>query len=165
MAWYKRKQEGIQTSTSEKKEAPEGVWHQCTKCQHKTTVKEMEEQLFVCSSCGNHERLGSHAYFHILFDKAKYVELFEDIAAVDSLNFVDQKPYSVRLVDAQNKTGLVDAITVAHGKINKNDFVIAAMDFDFIGGSMGSVMGEKIAKSTDPPEWYSILDNGGYHNC
>ena len=147
MAWYKRKQEGIQTSTSEKKEAPEGVWHQCTKCHHKTTVKEIAENLFVCTSCGNHERIGSHAYFHIIFDNGKYKEMFENIAAIDSLNFVDQKPYADRLVDARKKTGLVDAISVAHGKVHKNDFVIAAMDFDFIGGSMGSVMGEKIAKA------------------
>ena len=149
MAWYKRKQEGIQTSTSEKKEAPEGVWHQCTKCHHKTTVKEIAENLFVCTSCGNHERIGSHAYFHIIFDNGKYKEMFENIAAIDSLNFVDQKPYADRLVDARKKTGLVDAISVAHGKVHKNDFVIAAMDFDFIGGSMGSVMGEKIARAID----------------
>lgn len=149
MAWFKRKQEGIQTTTKEKKEAPEGVWHQCSKCQFKSTVKDMEEQLYVCSSCGNHERISSHLYFHIIFDNGKYNELFENIAAVDSLNFVDQKPYADRLIDARKKTGLVDAMAVAHGKVNKNDFVIAAMDFDFIGGSMGSVMGEKIAKAID----------------
>jgi acetyl-CoA carboxylase carboxyl transferase subunit beta len=149
MAWYKRKQEGIQTTTKDKKEAPEGIWHQCAKCHHKTTVKDLKENLYVCSSCGNHERLGSHTYFEIIFDHGKYKELFENIAAVDSLNFVDQKPYAERLIDARKKTGLVDAISVAHGKVNRNDFVIAAMDFDFIGGSMGSVMGEKIAKAID----------------
>jgi len=149
MAWYKRKQEGIQTSTSEKKEAPEGVWFQCGKCQHKTTVKDVREHLYVCPSCGNHERISSHLYFEILFDGGKYKELFENIAAVDSLNFVDQKPYAERLIDARKKTGLVDAMSVAHGKVNKMDFLVAAMDFDFIGGSMGSVMGEKIAKSID----------------
>ena len=149
MAWFKRQQEGIKTSTSEKKEAPEGIWHQCGKCNHKTTVKEMKENLYVCPSCGNHDRISSHLYFEIIFDNGKYKELFENIAAIDSLNFVDQKPYADRLVDARKKTGLVDAISVAHGKVQKMDFVIAAMDFDFIGGSMGSVMGEKIAKGID----------------
>jgi len=143
MSWFKRKQEGIQTSTKEKKEAPEGIWHQCSKCHHNTTVKDMREHLYVCSHCGNHERIGSHAYFEILFDNGKYKELFDNIIAIDSLSFVDQKPYADRLVDARKKTGLSDAIAVAHGKVNKMDFVIAAMDFDFIGGSMGSVMGER----------------------
>jgi acetyl-CoA carboxylase carboxyl transferase subunit beta len=105
--------------------------------------------LYVCPSCGNHDRISSHLYFEIIFDNGKYKELFENIAAIDSLNFVDQKPYADRLVDARKKTGLVDAISVAHGKVQKMDFVIAAMDFDFIGGSMGSVMGEKIAKGID----------------
>ncbi len=149
MAWYNRKEEGIRTSTKEKKEAPEGIWHQCGKCQFKTTVKDMKEHLHVCPSCNHHERIGSHQYFEIIFDKGQYKELFDNIVAIDSLQFVDQKPYTERLIDAKNKTGLLDAISVAHGKVNKNDFVIAAMDFDFIGGSMGSVMGEKISKAID----------------
>lgn len=149
MGWYKRTQEGITTSTKEKKEAPEGVWYQCGKCNHRTTVKDLTEHLYVCPSCGSHERIGSQEYFELIFDNAKYKELFDNIIAVDSLDFVDQKPYAKRLEEAREKTGLTDAMQVAHGKVNKMDLVIAAMDFGFIGGSMGSVMGEKIAKAID----------------
>jgi acetyl-CoA carboxylase carboxyl transferase subunit beta len=149
MSWYKRGSKGITTSTKEKKEAPEGVFHQCPKCQNRCTVKDLQANLFVCPSCEHHERIGSFNYFEILFDGGKYKELFPNIAAVDYLDFVDLKPYAERLEKAREKTGLVDAMSVAKGKINKRDLVIAAMDFAFIGGSMGAVMGEKIAKAID----------------
>lgn len=149
MSWFKRDNKGITTSTREKKEAPEGIWHQCGKCQHRVTVKDLRENLYVCPSCNHHERLGSGDYFELFFDDGKYKELFDNIAAVDSINFVDLKPYTERLEAARKKTGLVDALSVAKGKVQKNDLVIAAMDFAFIGGSMGAVTGEKIAKAID----------------
>lgn len=149
MGWFKRGNKGITTSTKEKKEAPEGVWHQCKKCQHRLTIKDLRSNLSVCPVCSFHERISSTQYFELIFDGGKFKELFGEIAAVDYLNFVDLKPYAERLEAARTKTGLVDAMSVAKGKVNKLPLVIAAMDFSFIGGSMGAVMGEKIAKSID----------------
>ncbi|MCP4440213.1 MAG: acetyl-CoA carboxylase carboxyltransferase subunit beta [Aureispira sp.] len=149
MGWYKRDKEGIQTETSKKKETPDGIWHQCLTCKTTSPIKDLEENLYVCPHCGHHERVGSQEYFEILFDDKKYKELFTDIVATDFLEFSDLKSYKDRLDSAKEKTGLDSAISVAKGKVKKLDFVIAAMDFGFIGGSMGSVMGEKIAKAID----------------
>lgn len=149
MGWYKREKEGIQTATSQKKETPDGIWHQCFSCKKTSPIKDLEENLYVCPHCGHHERVGSQEYFEILFDNKKYKELFANIIATDSLNFTDLKSYKDRLISAKKKTGLDSALSVAKGKVKKMDFVVAAMDFGFIGGSMGSVMGEKIAKAID----------------
>lgn len=149
MGWYKREKEGIQTATSHKKETPDGIWHQCFSCKKTSPIKDLEENLYVCPHCGHHERVGSQEYFEILFDDKKYKELFTNIIATDSLDFVDLKSYKDRLISAREKTGLDSALSVAKGKVKKMDFVIAAMDFGFIGGSMGAVMGEKIAKAID----------------
>lgn len=149
MGWYKRDKDGITTSTSQKKETPDGIWHQCNACKTTSTVKDLIETLYVCPSCGQHERIGSQEYFEIIYDKGKYTEMFSDIIAHDFLDFTDLKPYQDRLESARKKTDLDSAMRVAVGKVDKIEFVIAAMDFGFIGGSMGSVMGEKVSKAID----------------
>ncbi len=146
MGWFKRLKDGIQTATKFKKEAPDGLWHKCRGCGETHTVKELKDNFFKCPKCGFHERIGSHDYFDMLFD-GQYEELFSEYRSVDFLEFTDLKPYHERLEEAEKKTGLDDAICVAVGKINKKPLVIAAMDFSFIGGSMGSVVGEKIAQA------------------
>lgn len=147
MGWFKRMKEGIQTR--QKKDVPEGLWHQCKKCNKTTLMKDFKENYSVCDSCGYHERIGSREYFDIIFDEQKYELLFENIVSKDSLHFVDLKSYPDRLAEAYEKTGLTDAIAVGHGTVNGLGFVVAAMDFEFIGGSMGSVVGERIAKGID----------------
>lgn len=148
MGWFKRLKEGITTSTRNKKEAPDGVWYNCKTCKKTSTRKEFKENLYVCPHCGRHERISSTEYFEIIFD-GRYQELFDDLIATDFLEFTDLKPYHERLEAARQKTGLDDAMRVAHGKVNRLDLVIAAMDFSFIGGSMGSVVGEKISMAID----------------
>ena len=148
-SWFKRIKKGILTSTKDKKDAPEGLWAKCPNCKYTCTISELSENKFVCPKCEFHHRIGSEEYFEIIFDDNKYVELFAGIKSKDYLNFVDLKPYSKRLEDAYEKTDIHDSITVAHGKVNGNDLVIACMDFEFIGGSLGSVMGEKISRACD----------------
>ena len=148
MGWFKRLKDGIITSTEDKKEAPDGLWFKCTKCKEASTIKELKENFHKCPHCNYHVRIGSHDYFDIIFD-GKYEELFTDLESFDFLDFTDLKPYSDRIVKAQQKTELSDAISVAEGKLNRKALVIAAMDFSFIGGSMGSVVGEKIALAID----------------
>jgi acetyl-CoA carboxylase carboxyl transferase subunit beta len=150
MSWFKRVKEGILTSTKEKKEVPEGLWNKCPACKKAISTTELEENNFVCT-CEDHYhfRIGSEHYFRILFDDDAYVELDEDLAPADPLHFVDKKPYIDRLDDAQEKTGMSDALRSATGKMNGMDIVVACMDFAFIGGSMGSVVGEKIARAID----------------
>jgi acetyl-CoA carboxylase carboxyl transferase subunit beta len=149
MGWYKREKDGITTDTSQKKETPDGIWHLCAACKTTSTTKDLVDNMYVCPSCNQHERIGSQEYFEIIFDRNKYLELYSEIIAHDFLDFTDLKPYKERLNAARTKTELDSAIRVAKGKIQKMDFVIAAMDFGFIGGSMGSVMGEKIARAID----------------
>jgi acetyl-CoA carboxylase carboxyl transferase subunit beta len=148
MSWFKRLKEGIQTATKNKKEAPDGLWHKCTRCGEMTTVKELRENLFICPKCDYHVRISSKDYFDMLFD-GKYTRLFDNIVSVDILDFKDVKTYEERLEEAYRKTKLNDAMAVATGKISKYPLVIACMDFGFIGGSMGSVVGEKISRSID----------------
>jgi len=148
MGWFKRLKDGIQTATKFKKEAPDGLWHKCKKCSELTTIKELKENIYICPKCDYHVRIGSHDYFDVIFD-GKYTLLFEDLVSADILNFKDVKSYEDRLAAAHTKTGLKDSISVAHGKCGRKNFVIAAMDFSFIGGSMGSVVGEKISRAID----------------
>jgi len=148
MGWFKRLKDGIQTATRNKKDTPEGLWYKCKSCKETSTMKEMRENFFKCPSCNYHVRIGSFDYFDLIFD-GNYEELFTNLIAKDSLHFEDLKPYTQRLKQAKEKTGLKDAITVAKGKVNRRPLVIAAMDFKFIGGSMGSVVGEKIAMAID----------------
>ncbi|MCW3465376.1 acetyl-CoA carboxylase, carboxyltransferase subunit beta [Chitinophaga nivalis] len=148
-SWFKRIKQGISTSTSEKKEAPDGLWHKCPNCKKTITVKELKEHFYVCDKCNYHNRINSAEYFEIIFDNNQFEELFPNIYPTDFLGFKDLKPYGDRLKDAQKKSGLKDAMTVGAGKVHGNDLVVACMDFNFIGGSMGSVVGEKIARSID----------------
>ncbi len=148
-SWFKRIKKGILTSTKDKKDAPEGLWAKCPNCKYTCTVSELAENKYVCPKCEYHHRIGSDEYFDLLFDENIYEELFENIISKDFLNFVDLKPYAQRLTDTYAKTDIHDSITVAHGKVNGYDLVVACMDFEFIGGSLGSVMGEKISRACD----------------
>jgi acetyl-CoA carboxylase carboxyl transferase subunit beta len=149
MSWWKRIREGITTSTREKKEAPDGLWFKCPNCKVTITNKELVTNLHICTQCGYHDRIGSTEYFKILYDAEKYQLLFDNLIPVDKLKFTDLKSYESRLEETWQKTHLKDAMQVAVGKINELDLVTACMDFNFIGGSMGSVVGEKIARSID----------------
>ncbi|MDD2982475.1 MAG: acetyl-CoA carboxylase, carboxyltransferase subunit beta [Crocinitomicaceae bacterium] len=149
MVWFKRNKEGITTSTKEKKETPEGLWHKCSNCKTVFTEQDFVKHLYVCDRCSHHERIGSKEYFDILFDDAKYTELNPNVTSGDPLEFEDTKKYVDRLKDTEKKTGLKDAARTAHGQLDGMDFVVACMDFAFIGGSLGSVVGEKIARAID----------------
>ncbi len=147
--WFRRNKKGILTTTEEKKETPDGLWHKCPQCKATSTVKELHDNLYVCHSCNYHNRINSAEYFEILFDNNEYKLLFENIVPKDFLGFVDMKPYDERLLEAQKNTGLKDAMTVGEGQLNGMGFVVACMNFNFIGGSMGSVVGEKISRAID----------------
>jgi acetyl-CoA carboxylase carboxyl transferase subunit beta len=147
-AWFKRKDKGIQTSTEEKKDTPKGLWYKSPTGKIIDT-KELEQNYYVSPEDGYHVRIGSKEYFEILFDDNKYKELDVNLSSKDPLKFVDTKKYPDRLKAAQAKTNLKDAVRTAVGKSKGEDLVIACMDFTFIGGSMGSVVGEKIARAAD----------------
>lgn len=149
MGWFKRIKEGITTSTKNKKETPEGLWYKCAHCKHIVTSQENEDNLWVCSKCGHHQRIGSEEYFALLFDEHLYEAFNEGLHSADPLNFTDTKPYSKRIEETEAKTGLKDAIRTAVGPIDGVRTVVACMDFNFIGGSMGSVVGEKVARAID----------------
>ena len=146
--WFKRIKKGITTPTTEKKETPDGLWFKTPSGQVIET-RELKANNYVVPADDYHKRIGSEEYFSILFDNNLFVELDADLASGDPLKFTDTKSYKDRYKAAQKKTGLVDAIRTAHGKVNGEDLVVAAMDFAFIGGSMGSVVGEKIARAID----------------
>src|SRR5574343_1212836 len=149
MSWFKRVKEGITTSTEDKKSVPDGLWHKCPRCKKAITSAEHEANKYVCPSCQYHDKIGSKEYFEILFDESKYTELFSNIKPTDPLEFKDTKDYKSRLAESQKKSGMTDAMRVGTGNIHGFPIVIACMDFNFIGGSMGSVMGEKIARAID----------------
>ena len=148
MGWFKRLKDGIQTATKNKKEAPDGLWNKCKSCAEMTTMKELRENFFICPKCDYHSRIGSNDYFEMIFD-SKYTELFDNLLAKDMLKFSDLKSYEDRLSVAYKKFGEIDDMKVAECKVGRKPLVIAAMDFSFIGGSMGSVVGEKIARACD----------------
>ena len=148
-SWFKRIKKGINTKTSEKKETPEGLWTKCPDCNYICTISELREHLFVCPKCSYHHRISSTEYFEILFDEGVYKELFGNIRSKDFLEFTDLKPYKKRLEEIWNKTDLTDSMRVAVGKVGGNEVVVACMDFEFIGGSLGSVMGEKFSRAVD----------------
>ncbi|MFA6261721.1 MAG: acetyl-CoA carboxylase, carboxyltransferase subunit beta [Bacteroidia bacterium] len=149
MSWFKRVKEGITTSTEEKKSTPDGLWHKCPRCKKAILTTDHEANCFVCPSCNYHDKIGSKEYFSILFDQNEYEELFTNIKPTDPLHFTDTKDYKLRLAESQSKTGMNDALRVGAGNVNGIGLVVACMDFNFIGGSMGSVMGEKIARGID----------------
>ncbi len=148
-SWFSRKKEGITTTTKDKKEIKEGLWYQCPQCKKTISAKDHIDNLYTCPSCDYHEKIGSKCYFYFLFDDAEYQILFNHLRSVDTLTFKDLKPYDKRLEETIEETGLDEAIQVAHGTLVEKEVVIACMDFSFIGGSMGSVVGEKIALSID----------------
>lgn len=149
MGWFKRLKEGITTSTKEKKETPEGLWYKCPSCKKIHTSEDHSKNAYVCIDCGNHERIGSNEYFEVLFDENQFTELHENLISGDPLQFSDTKKYTSRLQDTVKKTGLKDALRSAYGKVNGEELVVCCMDFQFIGGSMGSVVGEKISRAID----------------
>jgi acetyl-CoA carboxylase carboxyl transferase subunit beta len=153
--WFKRIKKNILTSSNDKKEVPDGLWFKCPGCKKTSTVNEISEHAWVCPNCNHHNRIDAAEYFDIIYDNGATELLFEQIVSKDQLGFVDLKPYKDRIIDAQKSTGLKDAMTVGVGEINGKKLVIAAMNFAFIGGSMGSVVGEKIARAID----YSIANH------
>ncbi len=148
MAWFKRKEKGINTPTENKKDTPKGLWYKSPTGKVIDT-EELEHNFYVSPEDGYHVRIGSNEYFEILFDDNKFKELDANLTSKDPLKFEDKKKYSERLVAAMEKTGLKDAVRTGVGKSGGEDLVIACMDFRFIGGSMGSVVGEKIARAAD----------------
>ncbi len=149
MPWFTRKEKGIVTPTELKKEAPDGLWYQCPECKKVSQTKEHAAHSYTCVECNHHARIGSREYFEILFDKGKYTELNKELTSGDPLKFIDTKSYPERIKSTQSKTDLKDAVRTGHGKMNGSNVVVACMDFAFIGGSMGSVVGEKIARAID----------------
>ena len=147
MAWFKRKDKGIQTPTEAKKDIPKGLWYKSPTGKIVDT-EELEQNYYVSPEDGYHVRIGSKEYFDILFDD-KFKELDANLSSKDPLKFVDNKKYSDRLKEATKKTNLKDAVRTAVGKSKGRDIVVACMDFRFIGGSMGSVVGEKIARAAN----------------
>ena len=148
MAWFKRTDKGIKTSTAEKKDAPDGLWYKTPngKIIH---TRELKSNAYVCPDDDFHVKIGSKEYFEIIFDNNKFTELDSNMTSGDPLKFVDTKPYTIRIQDSIKKAELNDAVRTAYGKMNGLDIVVACMDFNFIGGSMGSVVGEKIARAID----------------
>ncbi len=148
MAWFKREKKGITTPTTQKKETPEGLWYK-TPTGKIIETNELRENLYVSPEDDYHVRIGSEEYFQVLFDDSKYTEINKGMRASDPLKFEDTKKYVDRLKSSQEKTGLKDAIRTAHGKLDGHALMIACMDFSFIGGSMGAVVGEKISLAID----------------
>ena len=147
MSWFKRQDSNIQTET--KKEMPEGVWIKVPTTGETIHRRELEDNLWVDPLSGYHFRIGSKQYFSIIFDNGKFEELGQEIMPTDPLEFSDRKKYTDRLEESQKKSGLTDAARVATGKMNNIDIVVGCMDFGFIGGSMGSVVGERLAIAID----------------
>ena len=148
MSWFQRKDKGIQTSTEDKRDVPKGLWYK-TPSGKIIDSNELKENLYVSPEDGYHVRIGSAEYFEIFFDDNKFKELNKNLTSKDPLKFEDTKKYPDRVKAAQKKTNLKDAVRTAVGKSYGKDLVIAAMDFTFIGGSMGSVVGEKISRAID----------------
>lgn len=149
MAWFKRSTAGVTTSTEEKLEVPDGIWYKCPSCKASVMTKDLLDNLSVCPKCDHHLRLASEGYFQLVFDEGRYEELDADLIAANPLNFKDTKDYGERLLEARSRTGLQDALRAALGKVVGYHLVLACMDFEFIGGSMGTVVGEKIARAVD----------------
>jgi acetyl-CoA carboxylase carboxyl transferase subunit beta len=148
MSWFKRSDKGILTPTEAKREVPDGLWFKSPagKIVH---TRELKKNAYVVPEEDFHVRIGSEEYFEVLFDDNKFTEMDEEMEPADSLHFKDTKPYPKRIKESQEKSGLKDAVRTGYGKMNGIDITIACMDFAFIGGSMGSVVGEKIARAMD----------------
>jgi acetyl-CoA carboxylase carboxyl transferase subunit beta len=148
MAWFRRSKENISPDTL-KKELPDGLWEKCPSCNEIIHKKELETNLWTCHKCNYHFRIGSQEYIKIILDEGTFKEIDKKMRSADPLSFVDTKKYSSRINETIKKLGLYDAIKTGTGKINGRDVAFGCMDFKFIGGSMGSVVGEKIARLTD----------------
>lgn len=148
MAWFKRSEKNILTETP-KQDLPDGMWTKCDECGEMMHKKQWESNSYTCIKCGYHFRVGSEEYFKLLFDEGTFKEFDKKMKSVDTLKFTDTKPYEKRIDETIKKTELYDSIRYGSGEINKMPAVICAMDFSFIGGSMGSVLGEKIARAVD----------------
>ena len=148
MAWFRRSKENI-SSDSQKKDTPEGLWTKCESCGEIVHKKVLTQNLWVCAKCSYHFRIGSKEYFSIVLDEGSFKEMDRKMTSKDPLNFVDTKQYKDRIKDTIKKSGLNDAVRCGTGKIKKREVVIACMDFAFVGGSMGSVVGEKISRAID----------------
>lgn len=148
MAWFKRSKENIESST-QKKDVKDGTWIKCPECGEMMHKKQWEANLYLCTKCEHHFRIGSEEYFNLLLDENSFKEMDRKIRSTDPLEFSDTKPYKRRLEETIKGTDLFDAVRTGTGKINNIDIVIACMDFGFIGGSMGSVVGEKISRAID----------------
>lgn len=149
MSWFRRVKDGILTRTEDKTEAPDGMWSKCPECKAATHHRALQENKYTCPECDYHHRIGSKEYFEILFGDTDVIELFAELNPGDPLDFEDTKTYPDRLAASRKKTNLEEAIRVGHGQIEDQGLVVAAMDFSFIGGSMGSVMGERISRAVD----------------
>ena len=145
--WFRRSD--VKIKTTEKKNIAEGLWIKCPHCNEVIYNKVLRENQFVCNACSHHFRMGSENYFHLLLDDNKYEEFFQNITSNDPLSFKATKIYNEQLEKAKNKTGLNEAVRVVIGSINKVKVVLCVMDFSFIGGSMGSAVGEKISRAID----------------
>ncbi len=148
MAWFKRSKEKIAADT-QKKEMPDGMWVKCDECGEIIHKKELEQNLYTCNKCNHHFRIGSKEYIEIILDAGSFKEHDRRMRSVDPLKFKDTKRYRDRIPEAIKKTGLFDAVRWGTGSVNKHPVVLAAMDFGFIGGSMGSVVGEKVGRAID----------------
>ncbi len=148
MPWFKRSKENI-SPDSQKKDLPDGMWEKCPSCGEIIHKKQLETNLWTCIKCGYHFRIGSAEYIQIILDKGSFKEIDKKMRSADPLDFEDTKKYSDRISETIKKLGLNDAIKTGTGKLNDIDVAFGCMDFKFIGGSMGSVVGEKIARLTD----------------
>lgn len=148
MAWFRRSKENIASET-QKKDIPDGMWTKCDQCGEIIHKKELEQNFYTCAKCNNHFRIGSKEYIEIILDPDSFKEHDRRMRSMDPLKFVDTKRYRDRIPEAIKKTGLHDAVRWGTGTVNKQPLVFAAMDFSFIGGSMGSVVGEKIGRAID----------------
>jgi len=148
-SWFKRVRENIVTKTKDKKSTPDGLWEKCPRCKVIVPSKDLINNCYVCTQCDYHVKIGSREYFSILFDNGKFTELDADLSSGDPLEFTDTSSYVDRIRVSQSRSGLKDAVRSGTGKMNGQQVVMACMDFSFIGGSMGSVVGEKIARAID----------------
>ena len=148
MAWFRRSKQNI-SPDSHKKDLPDGLWEKCPSCSEIIHTKHLAENLWTCLKCNHHFRIGSKEYIKILLDKGSFKEMDKKMKSADPLEFTDRKKYKERIKETIKKTGLNDAVTTGTGKINGKNVAFGCMDFKFIGGSMGSVVGEKLARVID----------------
>ncbi|MBI1806695.1 MAG: acetyl-CoA carboxylase carboxyltransferase subunit beta [Ignavibacteria bacterium] len=148
MAWFRRSKVSIE-SGPQRKDVPDGMWTKCDGCGEIIHRKQLEQQLYTCVKCNNHFRIGSREYLQILLDEGTFRELDRKMRSTDPLSFIDTKEYKERIKDSIRKTELNDAVRIGIGRVNKMKVTIGVMDFGFIGGSMGSVVGEKVARAID----------------